>query len=128
LIVTIGGRTLSDYLPAIKDSYDLAKKDGLTGGQILASQAGGVSVDVTKVAVTTTAATVATSIGAAAMTGIAGAFGAATAPVWATAIGAVGGSYLVVKGLDSLDKRIGITKGLKKGVNGIIKGIGGWFK
>ncbi|MGX7201245.1 hypothetical protein BCR22_02585 [Enterococcus plantarum] len=113
-----------DVGTGIKDSYDLAKEDGLKGGQVIASQVGGVVVDVAKVAVTTTAATVAATAGAAAATAALG----ASAPVLAVAAGAVAVSYVAVKGVEFIDKKLGITKGLKKGVNGIIKGVGGWFK
>lgn len=117
-----------DVGTGIKDSYDFAKEDGLKGGQIVASQAGGVAVDVVKVAVTTTAATVAATVGAAAATIAAGVFGAATAPVWATTLGAVAAGYIAVKGFEAIDKKWGVSKGLKKGVNSLIKGVGGWFK
>ena len=107
-----------------KDSADLAKKDGLKDEQIIASQVGGMMVDVGKVAVTTSAATVAASVGAVAATAALG----ATAPVWVPVASAIAGSFVVVKGIEFVDKKYGITKILKKGVNAIIKGIGGWFK
>ncbi|MDT1939894.1 T7SS effector LXG polymorphic toxin [Carnobacterium divergens] len=117
-----------DVGTGIKDSYALAKEDGLKGGQVLASQAGGVAVDVTKVAVTTAAATVAATVGAAAVTAGLGLVGIATAPVGLTAAAAVLVGWGAVKGVEFIDKKLGITKGLKKGVNSLIKGVGGWFK
>ena len=78
----------------------------------------------TKVAVTTAAATV----GAAAVTAGLGLVGIATAPVGLTAAAAVLVGWGAVKGVEFIDKKLGITKGLKKGVNSLIKDVGGWFK
>lgn len=117
-----------DVGSGVYESKKLAKADGLKGGEVLASQAGGVAVDVAKVAATTTAATVAATAGAAAVTTGLAAAGVATAPVWATAAGAVALSFAAVKGVEWLDKKFDVTKNIKKGVNGLIKGVRGWFK
>lgn len=117
-----------DVGTGLKDSYSLAKEDGLSGGQVVASQAGGVVVDVAKVAMTTTAASVAATAGAAAVTAGLGLVGIATAPVGLTAAAAVIAGWGAVKGVEFLDKKLGVTKKLKQGVNGLIKGVSGWFK
>ncbi|NAA54085.1 hypothetical protein GUJ39_13685 [Enterococcus faecalis] len=117
-----------DVGSGVYESKKLAKSDGLKGGEVLASQAGGMAVDVAKVAVTTTVATVAATAGAAAVTAGLATLGVATAPVWATAAGAVALSFAALKGVEWLDKKFDATKNIKKGVNGLIKGVGGWFK
>lgn len=100
-----------DVVQGISKSEKQARKDGLKGHEITVSKVGGALVDVGKVAVTTAA------------------IGAATALLPATAsIGAVVGvGIIAVWTANTIDKKLGVTSEMKKGVNSLIKSARGWF-
>ena len=100
-----------DVVQGISKSEKQARKDGLKGHEITASKVGGALVDVGKVAVTTAM------------------IGAATALLPATAsIGAVVGVGIIAGWTaNTIDKKLGVTSEMKKGVNSLIKSARGWF-
>ena len=100
-----------EVVQGISKSEKQARKDGLKGHEITASKVGGALVDVGKVAVTTAM------------------IGAATALLPATAsIGAVVGVGIIAGWTaDTIDKKLGVTSEMKKGVNSLIKSARGWF-
>lgn len=100
-----------DVVQGISKSEKQARKDGLKGQEITASKVGGALVDVGKVAVTTAM------------------IGAATALLPATAsIGAVVGVGIIAGWTaNTIDKKLGVTSEMKKGVNSLIKSARGWF-
>nr|WP_267603075.1 hypothetical protein [Enterococcus faecalis] len=100
-----------EVVQGISKSEKQARKDGLKGQEITASKVGGALVDVGKVAVTTAM------------------IGAATALLPATAsIGAVVGVGIIAGWTaNTIDKKLGVTSEMKKGVNSLIKSARGWF-
>ena len=100
-----------EVVQGISKSEKQARKDGLKGHEITVSKVGGALVDVGKVAVTTAA------------------IGAATALLPATAsIGAVVGVGIIAGWTaNTIDKKLGVTSEMKKGVNSLIKSARGWF-
>ena len=100
-----------EVVQGISKSEKQARKDGLKGQEITASKVGGALVDVGKVAVTTAV------------------IGTATALLPATAsIGAVVGVGIIAGWTaNTIDKKLGVTSEMKKGVNSLIKSARGWF-
>ena len=100
-----------EVVQGISKSEKQARKDGLKGHEITVSKVGGALVDVGKVAVTTAM------------------IGAATALLPATAsIGAVVGVGIIADWTaNTIDKKLGVTSEMKKGVNSLIKSARGWF-
>ena len=99
-----------EVVQGISKSEKQARKDGLKGQEITASKVGGALVDVGKVAVTTAM------------------IGAATALPATASIGAVVGVGIIAGWTaNTIDKKLGVTSEMKKGVNSLIKSARGWF-
>ena len=96
------------------ESTELADKDHLKGGQVVASQIGGAAVDVGKVAAVTAAAGAATTVAAGFLV---------TAPVWAT----VGVGAVAAIAVNEVFDQVHLGEKLKHGWNSLVKGVSGWF-